>query len=847
MKSTIHHIVSIGLVCTIAVALCGCSKREGGQKIKLASAAIRQTQESSRLATTLQVQPEERRSIVVFYFDNVTEDEDLDWMERGLMEMLITDLAQSRYVNVVGEHTLTTLMQRMGVPEKRSMDPTLAVSIAKEARMETALVGSFVRVGESIRIDAQLFDARTGNMLKAESVECYGLEEVFTKVDELTRQIRDGLKLTLKGVVEFDKDLADVTTNSIEAYRFFAEGSEKLYKVFYTEAAEHFERAVSIDTTFATAYARLASAYSGMGRYEDARRAAKEAVALVDRVSERERYNIMSLDASFQGDTRRIIEIHERMVQIFPKDKEARYRLGVVYYSLGRFDEAIVQFEEALGIDNTYKLVYNLLGYAYSSRGMHDEAVESLRRYLELAPDEPNPHDSMGEILQQAGLFDEAIHEYKEALRLKSDLHFPWEHMGSAYMDKGKFDEALRAFRRYYEAAPSNNIKSHSHRFAGEALWAKGRHKEALKEFREAMKVYPNNFSLVTHASDLYEEMGDTVSAKKFREEWFWNTGDRILEGDNFSTIQSFVWICLLNDLHPEEMEPFIEKAMKLAQNDFNRAECALLRGVIYLKQGENDFAVTQFQEAAQTFLTIETGVGMDWYQANYISEAIAGSSGDLAERQDFFEEMIRISGETENAALEASLKYLLFEYLERVGDEESLREELTATGTPHEIDWWVIGPFENKGGFHRRFPPEREIQLTKSYKGKGGKVRWQQAEDSLFDGYINLNELMDPDKWTVAYGLLSFNSPTVRHAQLRIGTNEATKVWLNGVEVWLKNRRRGAIVDNDVIPVELQEGSNSILIKVCQKTGEWGFYLRITDPEGLAFGDITFLPQVIS
>ncbi|UCE20024.1 MAG: tetratricopeptide repeat protein [Gemmatimonadota bacterium] len=847
MKAAIRHIIIIGLIWTLGVVLPGCSKREAGQKIKLTNDALRQTQESSRLATTLQIQPEERRSIVVFYFDNVTEDEDLEWMERGLMEMLITDLSQSRYVNVVGEHALTTLKERMGVPEDRSLDPALAISIARGGRLETALVGSFARVGEHIRIDAQLFDTRTGNMLKAERVECSGLEEVFTKVDELTRQIRDGLKLTLKGVVEFDQDLADVTTNSIEAYRFFAEGLELLYKVFYKEAAERFERAVEIDTTFATAYARLASAYSGLGRSDDTRRVVRKAVALADRVTERERYNIMALDASVQGDTKKIIETYERMVQVFPKDKEARYRLGSVYYALSRFDEAIAQFEEALSIDKTYKLVYNLLGYAYSSRGMHDKAVESLLRYLELAPDEPNPRDSMGEIYQMAGHLDEAIHEYKEALRLKSDFHFPWEHMGGAYMDQGEFDEALRAFRRYYEAAPSNNIKSFSHRLAGEALWAKGKHEKAVKEFREAMKVYPNNFPMVTLISDLYEEMGDSVAAKKFREEWFWNTGDRILDETNFSIVQSFVWTSLFNDLHPEEMEPFIEKAIKLAQNDFNRAECALLRGVISLKRGENNVAVAQFQEAAQTFLTIETGLGMDWYQANYISEAIAGSSGDLEDKQNFFEEMIRISRETENTALETSLIYLLFEYLKTIGDEERLRGELTATGTPHETDWWVIGPFENKGGFHRKFPPEKEIQLDRAYKGKGGKVRWRQAGDNLFDGYVNLKELLNPDKWTVAYGLLTFHSPTLRQAQLRVGTNEATKIWLNGEEVWLNNRRRGAYIDNDIIPVALLEGTNTVLIKVCQKTGEWGFYFRITDPEGRAFGDITFFPQVIS
>ncbi|MFQ6092339.1 MAG: tetratricopeptide repeat protein [bacterium] len=845
MKLTVRYVLLIGLVGV--TVLSQCSRREGRRKIKLDTAAIRQAQASSRLATTLQVQPEERRSIVVFYFENVTGDEDLDWMRRGLTEMLITDLSQSRYLDVVGEHDLAAIMNRMGITDPLAMDASVAVSVAREARLETVLVGGFVRVGENIRIDAQLYDARTGSLLKTDRVECRGLEEIFTMVDELTRRVRDGLKLTLKGVVEFDKDLADATTNSIEAYRCFTEGLQRYDKLFFQEAAQHFERAAAIDTTFATAYARLALAYSSLGRSEDARRVLARAVVLADRVTERERLNIMALDAGFKDDLLRMIETYEEMVRLFPKDKEARYRLGTIYNALGRFDEAIAQFEAALEIDNTYKLVHNVLGYSYSSRGMYEKAVESLRRYLELAPDEPNPHDSIGEIYQRAGYLDEAIDEYKEALRLKSDLHFPWQHMGSAYMDKGKFDQALSAFRRYIEVSPSDYLKSHGHRCAGEAYWAKGRYEEALKEYREAMKVYPNNFHLASSIGQLYEEQGDTVEARKFREEWFRSAEERVLKEESFDIVRDFLGACLYSDLHPDELEPFIDRAMELAENDFNRATCTFMRAMANLKQGESDSALAQFRAAVLPFLSIKTREGIGWYDASYISRAIARASADPEQGQAFFEEVIEMTREMKNTALEAGIRYLLLEHYETTGDEESLERELAATGTPRESDWWIIGPFENAGGFHRRFPPERETKLTKSYRGKGGKVRWKQAQDSLFDGYVNLKELYEPDTWTVAYGLLSVQSPMARPAQLRIGTNDATKVWLNGEEVWVRNVRRGALVDDDVIPVELKEGTNTILIKVTQADGEWGFFFRVTDPEGNPFDDITYVPRITS
>lgn len=849
MNRAARHILLLGLICISGVLLVQCSRRESrsGKKIKLDQAAMRQAEASARLATTLQVEPEERRSIAIFYFENMSGDEELDWMRRGLTEMLITDLSQFRYLDVVGEDDLETIMRRMGITEERSLDASLAVAVAKEARVESVLMGSFVRVGDKIRVDAQLLDARTGSLLKTDRVECRGLEEIFPMVDELTRRLRDGLRLTLKDVVEFDKDIADATTSSVEAYRYFAEGQRKFDMIFYEEAVENFEKAVEIDPNFATAYARLALSYSGMGRREQALQAIEKAVGLVDRVTEREKLNILAFDASYKGDTRGIIETYEQMVHLFPKDKEARFRLGTVYYNLERFDEAISQFEAALHIDNTYKHVYNMLGYAYSSQGFYEKALESHRRYIELVPDEPNPHDSMGEIYQQAGLFDEAIREYKEALRLKSDLHFPWEHMGNALMEKGEFDKALRTYKRYVELSPSDFLKSYGYALVGEALWAKEEFEKAYEVYREALKMSPQSYYLISRIGALLEAKGDTVEARKHREEWFWSEGENVLEEDNFSVVSNFIGVCLYNNLHPEELEPFIDRAMELAENDFNRAQCMMQRGVASLKQEKSDSALIYFQSSARTFLTIETARGMGWDDIRSVSQAIAGGSDDRGEDRIFVEKMIAVAREMDNVALEASIRFFLLEYLKAHGDEEGLEQMLRTIGTPRESDWWIIGPFENKNGLQKHFPPERERKLAKSYKGKGGKVRWRQAGDSLLEGYVNLKELLRPDIWVVAYGLLSFQCPTAREAQLRIGTNEATKVWLNGEDVWIRNLRRGAIVDDDIIPVMLQEGKNTILMKVCQKIGEWGFYFRITDPEGNPFGDITFLPQVVS
>jgi len=166
-------------------------------------------------------------------------------------------------------------------------------------------------------------------------------------------------------------------------------------------------------------------------------------------------------------------------------------------------------------------------------------------------------------------------------------------------------------------------------------------------------------------------------------------------------------------------------------------------------------------------------------------------------------------------------------------------QEQLKLVGTPEEQQWLVIGSFDNKDGFHKKFPQEKKIDLAKIYQENSSTMRWQHPDDGMRDGYINLAALYQKSDMAVAYGLIYVKSPDQRAVQLRLGIDESVKVWLNDQEVWRMNRIRGAIIDDDVANVTLQPGLNKILIKVINRWAEWGFYFRVTDREGNGLNDI--------
>lgn len=174
---------------------------------------------------------------------------------------------------------------------------------------------------------------------------------------------------------------------------------------------------------------------------------------------------------------------------------------------------------------------------------------------------------------------------------------------------------------------------------------------------------------------------------------------------------------------------------------------------------------------------------------------------------------------------------------------------------------WRVIGPFDNTGGkgFAAVYPPEKVIDPAASVDGKEGKVSWQPVESGDDYGVVNVNLVYPPPpppadaapaqgesqeglKGVVAYAVTEFDAAEDRPAELRLGCKNAWKIWLNGTPVFEREEyHRGMEIDQYRMPVRLQKGPNTILVKICQDeqrrpwTTEWEFQLRVCDEVGTA------------
>ncbi|UCE42527.1 MAG: DUF2961 domain-containing protein [Candidatus Aminicenantes bacterium] len=149
--------------------------------------------------------------------------------------------------------------------------------------------------------------------------------------------------------------------------------------------------------------------------------------------------------------------------------------------------------------------------------------------------------------------------------------------------------------------------------------------------------------------------------------------------------------------------------------------------------------------------------------------------------------------------------------------------------------DWNLIGPFNapDMSFLQTAYPPEREIDTKKTYRGKGNiPLRWEkiQAEPS---GYMRLENRITPSERGIVYGLVYVFSPDKRDAFMQVGSDDGVRLWLNKELIHTNPAYRGAYPDQDRIPVSLKKGWNTLLIKVLQGGGGWGYYVRFVDPEG--------------
>lgn len=477
----------VGLV-IFACLFIQCENKPSERKIKLSTT---QVGDSLRLedssVTILKIEPAQRRSVAVMYFKNQTGDENLDWMQRGIAEMLVTSLSQSRYLDVLPLEQLYSMLRKLGETETSAFDIRFATALGQRARVESIILGKLIKKQNDIVVETQLISTNTGDIIGTETVSGQ-LENSFTMIDELSKKVKSEISIQTPDLPESEISLIQVTTNSLRAYEDYNKGQWHSERIENDLALQYFEKAVEADPTFAMAYAKLSDECLIAGDDLRAAKYIKKAVEFIDRATPIDQEYIRGAKAIYDLDYATAVSKLNRVINADSNRIDAYIRLAGVFLEQQQLAVAEKLIKRAESKNEFLPMIQILFAQLYISTGRFSEVRQRLDNANQLNPNTALSKAIVGVLHLLDGENREAIVSFREALEMQPNNISALVNLGLLYTDtEGNTQAAITLFENALKLSPNSSTIL---RVLGFVYIEAGRYEDAIKVFEDASKLH---------------------------------------------------------------------------------------------------------------------------------------------------------------------------------------------------------------------------------------------------------------------------------------------------------------------------------------------------------------------
>jgi serine/threonine-protein kinase len=400
-----------------------------------------------------------RPSIAVLPFLNISNDAENDYFCEGLAEEVINALTNIKAIFVVARASAFSF-------KGKDIDVR---EVGRRLNVDTVLEGSVQKMGDRLRITAQLIDAGNGFHFWSERFERQ-MTDIFAIQDEITLAIVKQLKVEL--LAKEQSAVLARKQESLEAYNLYLKGR------FYwakrpqgiAKAIEYFEQAIEKEPTYARARAGLADCYVTLGSWENgtlppreamakARQAINKALELDNRLAEAHT-TLAYRTTHHEWDWSTAEAQFKYALELNPNYAVCHHWYSHFLTALGRTQESLSASRRCLELD-PLDLVINIhLAWHYQFARQYEEAIEQCWKTSELHPNSFWPAYFFGLAYEQQGQVDRAVEELRNAVTMSGDVTFAAAALGHLYGTAGRtaaaksiYDElSARAKRAYVPA-----------------------------------------------------------------------------------------------------------------------------------------------------------------------------------------------------------------------------------------------------------------------------------------------------------------------------------------------------------------------------------------------------------
>jgi TolB-like protein/Tfp pilus assembly protein PilF len=395
------------------------------------------------------------KSLAVLYFENLSGAKEDEYLRDGITEDIITELSKIRGLNTFSRPTVLAFRDKQVTP----------LQIGQQLHAAYVLTGSLRRAGNRLRINTQLVDTQTDFPMWSERYD-REMKDVFEVQDEIARKIAEALRVTLSP--QELEALAIKPTENLQAYDLYLRGKRYARRQTRQDlefSLQMFENAVTMDPSFALAYAACANAcamfFCNYSRdqiwVERARTASGKAVAL--------RWDLPEVQVS-QAWVLYATELHDEAVRMVRKAIERRRDCEGAYYLLcralcaaGRYQEVVDVMDVALdasGEDyNAYVPIMNALnalGKQEVNKNILQRCCAALENHLAQVPEDARARILLGSNYAELGRVEDAMRETNLAITLRPDEASILYNAACMYCFLKKKSEALSVLNKAWEA-----------------------------------------------------------------------------------------------------------------------------------------------------------------------------------------------------------------------------------------------------------------------------------------------------------------------------------------------------------------------------------------------------------
>jgi serine/threonine-protein kinase len=435
--------------------------------------------------------PASPKAIAVLPLANMSADPENEYFSDGMTEEIINALSKVPGIHVASRSSSFAFKGKKDVDVRQ---------VGEKLGVTSVLEGSVRKIGNRIRIGAQLVNVENGYQLWSETYDRQ-LEDVFAVQDEISRSIVDALKLQLSG----ENNQLVAPAKNLDAYTTYLKGRfhfNKFSEAALKKALDLFQNALLQDPSFARAYAGIADVWCDLAddwvapddAYPRAKAAAERALQRDPNLADA----MISIgkvlcwhEWKFADGARSL----ERAVELAPNNSEAQWVLGTALPTIGRLPEgleavrhavmldplrveyagwlarfhlyakdyeaALKSGKELLEIDDHYGRGFVWMGSAYLAMGDAETALEWFQRGQALEG-AVRSYDAM--IVRALAALDrrEEAEEILTRLETESKQHYVRsEYLAMGHAAVGDMDKAFESLEKAYQARSAGVIYLH--------------------------------------------------------------------------------------------------------------------------------------------------------------------------------------------------------------------------------------------------------------------------------------------------------------------------------------------------------------------------------------------------